>query len=50
MGLLPAIPDGVLDHRALKRAGGQRGLKAAKGAVQRERALAALERHLKETL
>ena len=49
MGLLPPIPDGVLDHRALKRAGGQRGLKAAKGAVQRERALAALERHLKET-
>jgi methylenetetrahydrofolate--tRNA-(uracil-5-)-methyltransferase len=48
MGLLPAIADGVLDHRALKRAGGQRGLKAAKGAVQRERALAALERFLKD--
>ena len=46
MGLLPAIPDGVLDHRALKRAGGVRGLKAAKGAVQRERALAALDRFL----
>jgi methylenetetrahydrofolate--tRNA-(uracil-5-)-methyltransferase len=42
LGLLPAIPDGVLDHRALKRAGGVRGLKAAKGAVHRTRALAAL--------
>jgi len=42
LGLLPAIPDGVLDHRALKRAGGVRGLKAAKGAVHRARALAAL--------
>ena len=42
LGLLPALPDGVLDHRALKRAGGIRGLKAAKGAVHRERALAAL--------
>ena len=48
MGLLPAIPDGTLDHRALKRAGGQRGLKAAKGAVQREKALAALETYLKD--
>jgi methylenetetrahydrofolate--tRNA-(uracil-5-)-methyltransferase len=48
MGLLPAIPDGLLDHRALKRAGGQRGLKAAKGAVQRERALGALEGFLKD--
>jgi len=42
LGLLPALPDGLLDHRALKRAGGIRGLKAAKGAVHRERALAAL--------
>jgi methylenetetrahydrofolate--tRNA-(uracil-5-)-methyltransferase len=42
LGLLPPIPDGILDHRALKRAGGLRGLKAAKGAVHRERALAAL--------
>jgi methylenetetrahydrofolate--tRNA-(uracil-5-)-methyltransferase len=42
LGLLPPIPEGILDHRALKRAGGIRGLKAAKGAVHRERALAAL--------
>lgn len=48
MGLLPPIPDGLLDHRALKRAGGLRGLKAAKGAVQRERALAALETYLRD--
>jgi methylenetetrahydrofolate--tRNA-(uracil-5-)-methyltransferase len=48
LGLLPAIPDGLLDHRALKRAGGLRGLKAAKGAYHRERALAALEAHLGE--
>jgi methylenetetrahydrofolate--tRNA-(uracil-5-)-methyltransferase len=42
LGLLPPIADGLLDHRALKRAGGLRALKAAKGAVHRERALAAL--------
>jgi len=46
IGLLPAIADGVLDHRALKRAGGARGLKAAKGEVHRTRALAALEAFL----
>jgi methylenetetrahydrofolate--tRNA-(uracil-5-)-methyltransferase len=46
MGLLPAIPDGILDHRALKRAGGLRGLKAAKGAVHRGRALGALDAFL----
>ena len=48
MGLLLPIADGLLDHRALKRAGGQRGLKAAKGAVQRERALGALATFLTE--
>jgi methylenetetrahydrofolate--tRNA-(uracil-5-)-methyltransferase len=48
IGLLPPIADGVLDHRALKRAGGLRGLKAAKGAVHRARALAALEGFLRE--
>ena len=48
LGLLPPVPDGLLDHRALKRAGGLRGLKAAKGAYHRERALAALEAHLTE--
>ncbi len=46
IGLLPEIADGVLDHRALKRAGGARGLKAAKGAVHRARALAALAGYL----
>ena len=50
LGLLPAIPDGVLDHRALKRAGGVRGLKAAKGAVHRTRALAALAAFLDVTV
>jgi len=48
LGLLPPIPDGILDHRALKRAGGLRGLKAAKGAYHRERALASLEAHIAE--
>jgi methylenetetrahydrofolate--tRNA-(uracil-5-)-methyltransferase len=48
MGLMPPLPEGLLDHRALKRAGGLRGLKAAKGAVQRERALAALDQYLVE--
>jgi methylenetetrahydrofolate--tRNA-(uracil-5-)-methyltransferase len=48
LGLLPPVPDGILDHRALKRAGGLRGLKAAKGAYHRERALAALEAHIAE--
>jgi len=49
LGLMPAIPEGIMDHRALKRAGGLRGLKAAKGAYHRERALASLEAHLAET-
>ncbi len=46
LGLLPPLPEGKLDHRALKRAGGLRALKAAKGAAHRTRALAALEAHL----
>jgi methylenetetrahydrofolate--tRNA-(uracil-5-)-methyltransferase len=46
IGLLPPLAEGLLDHRALKRAGGLRGLKAAKGAVHRARALEALERFL----
>ncbi len=46
LGLLPELPEGLLDHRALKRAGGARGLKQAKGLAYRERALAALEAHL----
>ena len=46
LGLLPALPEGELDHRALKRAGGLRALKAAKGAAHRARAITALEAHL----
>lgn len=46
LGLLPPLPEGELDHRALKRAGGLKALKAAKGAAHRTRALAALEAHL----
>ena len=46
LGLLPELPEGTLNHRALKRAGGARGLKQAKGLAHRERALAALEIHL----
>lgn len=46
LGLFPELPEGTLDHRALKRAGGARGLKQAKGAAQRARALEALEQLL----
>jgi len=49
LGLLPEIPEGVIDARTLKRSGGVRALKAGKGAYHRERALAALEAHLSET-
>lgn len=48
LGLLPELPAGLLDHRALKRAGGARALKAAKGQAHRERAMASLERYLAE--
>ncbi|MBS1766776.1 MAG: methylenetetrahydrofolate--tRNA-(uracil(54)-C(5))-methyltransferase (FADH(2)-oxidizing) TrmFO [Acidobacteria bacterium] len=46
IGLLPELPEGAVDVRAAKRAGGRAGLKAAKGAAHRDRALAALEAHL----
>lgn len=46
LGLLPELPEGVLDHRALKRSGGAKALKAAKGAIHRERSLRCLEDHL----
>lgn len=46
MGLLPGLPEGAVDARAAKRAGGRAGVKAAKGAIHRARALAALESHL----
>ncbi|BDU77192.1 methylenetetrahydrofolate--tRNA-(uracil(54)-C(5))-methyltransferase (FADH(2)-oxidizing) TrmFO [Mesoterricola sediminis] len=48
LGLLPEIPEGILDVRALKRSGGVKALKAGKGAYHRERALAALEAHIAE--
>jgi len=46
LGLLPPLPEGQLDHRALKRAGGMKALKAAKGAAHRARAITALNDHL----
>ncbi len=46
LGLLPPLPDGTVDARTAKRAGGARGLKQARGLAYRERALAALEAHL----
>jgi methylenetetrahydrofolate--tRNA-(uracil-5-)-methyltransferase len=46
LGLLPAIPEGELDTRGLKRLGGMRAVKQAKGEVHRKRALAQLESHL----
>ena len=46
VGLLPELPEGEVDTRAAKRAGGRAGVKAAKGAAHRARALAALESHL----
>jgi methylenetetrahydrofolate--tRNA-(uracil-5-)-methyltransferase len=46
LGLLPALPEGLLDHRAIKRAGGVKALKAAKGAAYRVRSEQILEAHL----
>jgi methylenetetrahydrofolate--tRNA-(uracil-5-)-methyltransferase len=46
LGLLPPLPEGEVDARGLKRAGGLRAVKQAKGEVHRKRALAALESHL----
>ncbi len=47
LGLLPELPEGTVDARSAKKAGGRAGLKQAKGAAHRERALAALESFLK---
>jgi methylenetetrahydrofolate--tRNA-(uracil-5-)-methyltransferase len=47
LGLLPPLPEGDLDIRGLKRSGGTRAVRAAKGEVHRQRALAALEAHLR---
>lgn len=46
IGLLPPLPEDALDLRALKRSGGTRAVKVAKGAAHRERALRALEQFL----
>ena len=46
LGLLPELPEGSLDVRALKRQGGTRALKLAKGMAHRARALASLEAFL----
>jgi methylenetetrahydrofolate--tRNA-(uracil-5-)-methyltransferase len=47
LGLLPSLPEGELDIRGLKRSGGIRAVRTAKGEVHRKRALAALEAHLR---
>ncbi len=47
LGLLPPLEDEGLDLRGLKRSGGTRAVKAAKGEAHRRRALAALESHLR---
>ncbi|HJW43699.1 MAG TPA: methylenetetrahydrofolate--tRNA-(uracil(54)-C(5))-methyltransferase (FADH(2)-oxidizing) TrmFO [Geothrix sp.] len=49
LGLLPPIPEEGLDLRALKRTGGTRAVKQAKGEVHRRRALEALTAHLRAT-
>lgn len=46
LGLLPPLPEGLVDVRACKRAGGTKALKTAKGIAHRERALAALKAYL----
>ena len=45
-GLLPPLADGLLDVRGLKRSGGARAVRAAKGEAHRKRALEALEAFL----
>jgi methylenetetrahydrofolate--tRNA-(uracil-5-)-methyltransferase len=46
LGLLPALPEGQLDFRSIKRAGGARAVKAARGDAHRTRALEAIQIHL----
>ena len=50
LGLLPPLPEGDLDIRGLKRAGGTRAVRTAKGQAHRQRALAALEAHLQAAM
>jgi methylenetetrahydrofolate--tRNA-(uracil-5-)-methyltransferase len=47
LGLLPPLPEGDLDVRGLKRSGGTRAVRTAKGEAHRKRALSALETHLR---
>ncbi len=47
LGLLPPLPEGRVDIRDLKRSGGLRAVKSAKGEAHRQRALEALEGHLR---
>lgn len=47
LGLLPPLPEGDLDVRGLKRSGGTRAVRTAKGEAHRKRALSALEAHLR---
>ncbi|MBK9795582.1 MAG: methylenetetrahydrofolate--tRNA-(uracil(54)-C(5))-methyltransferase (FADH(2)-oxidizing) TrmFO [Holophagaceae bacterium] len=46
LGLLPPLPEGEVDIRGLKRAGGLRAVKQAKGQAHRKRSLASLEAFL----
>jgi len=46
LGLLPPLPEGLIDTRGLKRSGGLRAVKTAKGEAHRSRSLATLEDHL----
>jgi methylenetetrahydrofolate--tRNA-(uracil-5-)-methyltransferase len=48
LGLMLPLPDSSYDARTLKRLGGTRALKEAKGRLHRERSLAALEAFLSE--
>lgn len=50
LGLLPPLPEGQLDIRGLKRTGGLRAVKAAKGQAHRVRSLEALETYLRNPL
>ena len=46
LGLMPELPENTVDVRAAKRTGGRAGVRSAKGAAHRARALAALEAYL----
>jgi methylenetetrahydrofolate--tRNA-(uracil-5-)-methyltransferase len=47
LGLLPPLAEGEVDIRGLKRSGGPRAVKSAKGEAYRRRALEALDGHLR---